>query len=197
MKDRVRVGGHSNPFLPDSQTTVDKDTAEMSGSDARIRPIHDFGTWGQIPRTRVMSQRVLRLSLERMSPPESKLRWYVAFAFTTLALTIISVVLLRLPFDIPLSRLSYPAISLVALFVLSAPMIYRGRSIARARRDLRLISISIGTVLVGGALLVDFWAWSFGIISPDFARGYALTCFIAGPVSIFCGYHLTKRILNS
>src|SRR5579862_8082897 len=51
---------------------------------------------------------IAKCSLERMSPPESKLRWYVAFVFTTLALTIISVVLLRLPFDIPLSRLTYP-----------------------------------------------------------------------------------------
>ena len=144
----------------------------------------------------LMRQRVLRLSLERMSPPVSTLRWYVSFVFTTLVLTIITVALLRLAFDIPLSRLAYPAISLVALFVLSAPMIFRGRSIARARRNLRLISISIGTVLVGSALLVDFWAWRFGIISADLARGYALTCLIAGPVSIFCGYHLTKRLLN-
>jgi O-antigen/teichoic acid export membrane protein len=132
-----------------------------------------------------------------MSRPESKLRWHLSFVFTALLLTALTAVLVMFAFDIPLSHLGYPAISLLALFVLSAPMVYQGRSIARARRDVRLISISIGVVLVGGALLLDFWAWRFGIISTAFGRGYAVTCLVVGPISIFCGYHLTKRLLNS
>ena len=101
-------------------------------------------------------------------------------------------------FNIPLTKLWYPAISFTALFACLAPIIELGRNNARAElRDLRLLYFSIGLVCILASLLADFWPMRFGIVSRDTTEGYALTRLIAGPTSIVLGYYMGKQFLKS
>jgi hypothetical protein len=126
-------------------------------------------------------------------------RWYCGFVLSSCVLTLLHVLLLgHYAFNIPLNRLWQPAISMWGVVVVCAPLIYRGRTDARAHANtLGLLYFAIGLSIIGLVLLNDFWAWQLGIVEYQVAKGFGLTVLISGTPAVLIAYYVAKRSAKS
>jgi hypothetical protein len=128
-------------------------------------------------------------------------RWRFCLQFSLVAVLLSSLTVYglgRLAFNLHMDQIFGSACAFSALFMLSAPLIYWARGYAtREPADFRPLTFVLGMVFLSILLLGDFEGMRFGIIQPDTAKGYALTCVIGGPAIFVMALYAHKHLYRT